>query len=698
MDQSEKKGENSFRPKARLIKTIGEELISSNTVALIELVKNSYDADATSVKIIFEGDIEKGQGKIIIEDNGRGMDLPIIKHGWMEPATSAKKEKNITENGRRVLGEKGIGRFASARLSKKLKIITLASGNKEIIASFDWGDFNNDKKYLDEVKISWEASDHGEIKDHGTKIILEDLNSNWGEKEIGELHVALSRLINPLSPVNDFEISLILPEKFKKYSGSVTPPDIIDVPHYKISGSVDKDGKINMIYSSLKKKDEQIEENLEINGLRPPICGPFSFEFRVWDRDTDSLKLTASQIGHPNLKDIKRDLNEAAGVSIYRDGFRVLPYGERKNDWLRLDIRRVQNPTTRVSNNQIVGYVTISMDKNPDLKDQSNREGIIESPAFDDFRETIKEILKKLEERRYKERRPKDAEELNKSSIFADISISPVIEMVKNRLPNDAEATLILIQTDEKIKEGIRKIQEVLSRYRRLSTLGLIIDTVMHDGNLYLSKSNNQILLLEKYLRGKGWIDEEITKMFTKVKKEREGLSSLFRRLEPFGGRRPKISREFILEESIKNVFDLFSGELRRINAEISIPESRTLVKVNEQDFQTIIVNLLQNSIYWLERKKEGVRKIEIEVFKDDDLLSILFSDSGPGIKSEDAPYIFDPYFTTKADGIGLGLTISGELVTEYGGILELVKNPSLGGASFKIQFKIQDGSKNTGS
>ena len=104
------------------------------------------------------------------------------------------------------------------------------------------------------------------------------------------------------------------------------------------------------------------------------------------------------------VKNIKKDLDDLSGISIYRDNIRVLPYGNKNNDWVSLDIRRVNNPTLRLSNNQIVGYIAIGLDANPLLKDQSNREGLVESQALKDIREFILLILNEVEQRRYQER------------------------------------------------------------------------------------------------------------------------------------------------------------------------------------------------------------------------------------------------------------------------------------------------------
>jgi len=132
-----------------------------------------------------------------------------------------------------------------------------------------------------------------------------------------------------------------------------------------------------------------------------PQCGPFSIELRVWDRDPDSMRSLSKNI-NLDIGQIRKDLDEACGVSIYRDDFRVLPYGESHNDWLRLDLRRVQNPTLRLSNNQILGYIMISADTNPNLRDQSNREGLMSGSALDDLKSSVLVILNEIETRRYK--------------------------------------------------------------------------------------------------------------------------------------------------------------------------------------------------------------------------------------------------------------------------------------------------------
>lgn len=123
MEKKINKGYEILRPRARIIRTLGDELISNETVAIIELVKNSYDANARQVTVRFVGPLEKGKGRIEVIDDGTGMNLDTIKTAWMEPATIIKAGKKRVIGKRRILGEKGVGRFAAAKLSEKLTMI-----------------------------------------------------------------------------------------------------------------------------------------------------------------------------------------------------------------------------------------------------------------------------------------------------------------------------------------------------------------------------------------------------------------------------------------------------------------------------------------------------------------------------------------------------------------------------------------------
>lgn len=698
-------GDSVFRPRARIIKTIGEELISNDVVAIIELVKNSYDADASIVTITFEGTVQEQQeevtkknkkaakkkkvllkdsAKITIYDDGSGMSLNTIKTAWMEPATIVKKVNKNSPGRRKYTGEKGIGRFASAKLSSRLKIITREKNNNEVVADFNWDIFSQDDKYLDEIKCRWQVRSPEEFSKHGTTLILEGLNSDWDEDKIKSLRIALSRLINPVAPIPDFLIELSFPSELEDYSSLISAPESLNKPDYLIKGQVDGLGKATITYQS-KILSEDYAKQLKLRPERMPKTGPFSFEFRVWDRDKTSLDRLAKEVGS-TIKNIRSDLDDLGGISLYRDYFRVLPYGEPNNDWLRLDLRRVQNPTLRLSNNQIVGYVSIALNNNPELKDQSNREGIVKSQAFTDFQEMVKLILSELEVKRYEER-PREDKKPESQSLFQNFSIAPVKEAIEKKLPNDKEVRDVIESTEKSINAGVKKVQEVLSRYRRLSTLGLLLDVVLHDGNNFLLVIDRKIKLLEKEYNKTDPDKNRINEHIKGIKEGKNVLTQLFKRLEPLGGRKKGRPKDIILEKSISSIFNLFNTEIEKIGVIVNVPDGETMVRIDEGELQLIFANLIQNSLYWLETVEDH-REILVNIKEGDGEISIIFSDSGPGIKSEHNNLIFDPYFSTKPDGIGLGLTIVGEIMVEYQGELLLIDNGPLDGASFELIFK----------
>lgn len=704
------KNTSILRPRARIIKTIGEELISDDTVALLELVKNSYDADASIITISISGrvvtekdgkneikKIIKEGGSISIYDDGCGMTLDVIKKSWMEPATISKKlVKNSNLKKRRHTGEKGIGRFASAKLSSELKIISKVADDNEVVVDFNWKDFDNNEKYLDEVHCNWEVREPAEYTGslHGTKLVLTNLHSDWDEEKIRRFKIALQRLINPISPVLDFLIELDLPKEFDSYSGTIESPESLKRSNYSIKGTIDKDGSpmidkgrdSSIIFTSKKNGESKLQDFVLLKKDEKFLTGPFNFDFRVWDLDPESLDELAKETD-TKKKYIKDALKEIAGISIYRDGFRVLPYGDPKFDWARLDLRRVNNPTLRISNNQIIGFISLELDKNPEFKDQSNREGLVESDAFAQLKEFITRILNQLEIKRYEERPRENEITENQEGLFTKFSLAPVTQLVQAKLPNDKEAKDLIAKTEADIQKGVKKIQDVLSRYRRLSTLGLLIDIILHDGNNFLANIDSSAHLLRKEL-SKNEIDKkEVLEYLNNINEGRKVLAQLFKRIEPFGGRKRGRPKDIILEDAIINVFALYKNELDKLSITCTLPTSQNLVRIDDGELQMIFVNLIQNSIYWLQTISTE-RKILVATEKNENELSILFSDSGPGINEEHHLIIFDPYFSTRPDGVGLGLTIVGELVTEYDGDFTLIDNGPLDGATFKMTFR----------
>lgn len=680
-------GKLVLRPRARIITSIGRELISNQVVALVELIKNAYDADSASAKVSFIGDLLPGKGSVVVEDDGVGMTLADIKNAWFEPATPSKLTRRKTRKGRRVTGAKGLGRFAAARIARKLEMTSVSRKTRRLVSvKFDWGKFDDKRLYLDQVKCEWKEEPVPHGRGPGTILKLELLNDSWEDPvAFQRLRGELSRLISPLSDPTSFNISLNLPDRFRDYSGDVTAPAIVSRPRYMFTGRIESDGSFTAQYQGpdVEGPLRMSERVLLDDDARIPTCGPFAFEFKVWDRDFAELEGIAKEL-NTKVGQLRKDLDSACGISVYRDHFRLLL---ADNDWLRLDSRRVQNPTMRLSNNQVVGAIHISADANPELQDQTNREGIVSNASSGDFSKTIVALLAKLETRRDTFRRGRRTEEAGEG-IFQKLDLTPIRAYLEKRYPKDAELKSFLEDKSKTFDQGITEVRQVLARYRRLATLGQLIDKTLHEGRTPIAAISNEVDLGRRDLANMkdGTISpESVKKRYDVIYGQANVLSTLFRNLAPFSGRKRGHAEKTTIEALINNAFAIHQKQIQDLGIEVSPLNTVTTVTVDPAEIQEIFVNLLDNSLYWLSRTPVGGRKIHVEVSRSAEGIHVVFSDSGPGVSEEIRERIFDPYFSTKPDGVGLGLTIAGEAAAEHDGSLELVTGGPLSGATFRV-------------
>jgi signal transduction histidine kinase len=734
----------AFRPRARLIRALGQELISSETVAIIELVKNSYDADATRVKIKFTGSNEPG-GVVEVMDDGHGMDLRTVQTVFMEPATNAKRGRKSNRRSpkynRQMLGEKGIGRFAAARLANELEMYTRRSSTKrEVFAYFDWKQFDDDTRYLDEVLVLTEEREPGELTaagvgselwtdkerqgkpprelSHGTLLRMTGLRKQWDREAFVTLERGLARLVAPFKKSSDFSVYLDLPEEFSDLAAEVEAPALLKYPHYSVKGSIEKDGSFKLRFRvheedntakqqsgvfafqadgkrrlmPLANKEARIALGTEV---RSPSCGPLEIDLRFWDRD--QLGNIQQQLNAGTILDIRRDLDAIAGINLYRDDFRVLPYGEPNDDWLRLDIRRVQKPQQRFSNNNIAGYVSITADGNPDLVDQTNREGLDENRALTDLRGILVEVVRMVEERRQSVR-PKQGKARSTTPVgglFEPLNLDPVREQLRLSYPDDKIVSKVIDDSERVFAKQLEEIQTVLGRYHALATLGKLVDVVLHDGRHPVATVVTHSELAVRTIENQKVDDCQeklglVRKNIDTIRGQGELLRTLFRRIEPFGGRKRGKPTPLYMEKIVENVLDIYGTEIKRLGVAAPKPKTETLVRVDEAEIQEVLANLIDNSLYWLQQVPEDKRRIEVKIRRvDEGNVEITVADSGPGVPRDKRHLIFEPYFSTKPDGVGLGLSIAGEIVSDYyGGTVELLNQSALGGAMFRLTLK----------
>ncbi|NTW39231.1 MAG: histidine kinase [Cellulomonadaceae bacterium] len=724
-------GRGALRPRARLLRTLGNDLISSDKVALIELVKNAYDADAANVLVRFHGPLEQGRGRIEIWDDGHGMSVEALESSWLDIATDTKKKRTHSEGGRRVLGEKGIGRLAAARIGTDLLLTTRRAGESEVSLLIDWTQFDQEDAYLDEIEVAWEvgepvlyseagvadeafsgASVESWNSGRGTVLQISNLTRAWSSADLIELRTALTRLVRPRPTQTgaarpDFEIHVDLvdvPEALRRFSGPIDASSDFRMPHYRLTGSVDTNGSAQLHYTQL---EPHLDENLETRQLwdddkRAPQSGPFDFDLNVWDRDRQGFERTivaTKDGGVPlvakDLRGFRSDLDDVAGISIYRDGFRVLPFGERDDDWLRLDLRRVQSPTRALSNNQIIGHIFIDADANQQLRDQSNREGLLEGAAYEDLRIMVRAALTVLENRRYAARRTSKSDAQPRGGIFERFDLGEIRGALAAQLPNDSQLIGLVDEKSRDIQAGVVEVQQILSRYSRLATLGSLIDKVLHDGRTVITQLKNLSRFGKRDL-SKATLDceEKIsisTRALTRTAEQADLLEALFNQIEPFGGRRRGRPRTVRVRELVDRAITIGRFDADEKGVELTAFGEDFEVTLDESEVLTVLTNLIANAIYWTAtRPKHEERKVAVGARRNSDSsVTIGVSDSGPGVDESIRELIFDPYFSSKPDGVGLGLSISGNLVEDiYAGELILVDNGPLSGATFEATFR----------
>lgn len=415
------KKEKFFSVDAKTLLSLGRNSIKDNTTALLELVKNSYDADASRVEIeIFCNSSEK---YIRVADNGKGMTEEELDSRWLRIGHSTKGLEKITGSKRRKTGEKGIGRISADRLGAELELKTRSEDNETIGLKTDWNKFDVEGCNLDEIPSTLITNPQIQIPGNGktgTELIITSLRQQWTADDIAILYEELSVLMPPFKQINNFEIFLNT-DVSKEHKGKIIS-DLELAADTEITATY-TDDKVNYVLRNADQirndkpgEKEQIDlkklvhlatsSNLLQGKPSKLRCGPAEVRILFYLR-------AASGLGESgfSLKKLRDYLNKFAGVKIYRDGIYVKPYGnpaDPEGDWLSLAERKTREPagvsreTYRVGGNQIIGAVLISRDKNPNLVDSAAREGFIKGQAFNDLRILVLGCLRLLESYRHR--------------------------------------------------------------------------------------------------------------------------------------------------------------------------------------------------------------------------------------------------------------------------------------------------------
>ncbi len=390
----------SFSISPRILSHLGEDLIKNESIALLELVKNSYDACANKCTINFVSTNGK-LSKITIKDDGFGMNKETIENVYLTIGTDFKF-KNIEPNicGRIPLGEKGIGRLGVHKLGNKIKLQSRALNSKEVSLTIDWTKLSEAKK-IDDFTIDLIENENPEVFSNGTgtEIVIEDLKTNWDRRELREVFRNLNSLNSPFSENNESFIVEVLSNE-NLFEGLPSFDEIKDSALY-FGHCIMEGNKITKFnydfkpWESLNKIDNgRTKTELDISeqeliivdkedyqiDLAESQIGSIEFDLIIFELDSQIFSYVNSE-----KKSTKDYLRENGGIRVYRDGVRVYNYGEKDTDWLGIDLRRINRFGGNVSNNIIIGSVKIKRAESFGLREKSNREGFIENESYYKF-------------------------------------------------------------------------------------------------------------------------------------------------------------------------------------------------------------------------------------------------------------------------------------------------------------------------
>jgi signal transduction histidine kinase len=699
-----------FKLHPRVFAALGADLITNDVVAVIELVKNSYDALATRVDVRF-GAVNKKVIYLEIEDNGYGMDWKTIEDVWCMVATPFRSNNPISKKWgitRRTSGEKGLGRLSVARLGSNLEMLTKTEHEPCWKVSVDWSNLAS-KKSVDSCFVDAGPND-GEMpfKKTGTRIRVYDLKSEWDEDKISDLRDNLNRLISPFAKFEDFKIFLSTPESaHESEQVEISSPKFLSKPKYLIKGRVDSKGTVKAKYrfspirtgtgkrrtATLKLIWEQIvksnEELLKKFEGKAPQCGPFDFEIRAWDIAFEDTEEIASAFDE-NKSRIRKAIKAHKGVSVYRDGILVLPKSEDARDWLGLDLRRISKVGTRLSTSQLVGYVSISAENNPQLQDKSDREGLGANDAVVAFQAILNAIVYQLENERDKDRiKPSDEEKLMDlfEDLTADDLLADMVTIADEGAPAK-DAIPLLENFSKKIESVKAAIKKRFVYYSRLATVGTIAQMLVHEIRNRTTVFGSFVRYVSKHVKADSALASKVEQAMSAIV-SMEQLADTFAPLASRSFRRG--IRDSVLEESIKRCLSFVTNDIKEMDIKVHIPITETRVAVDPGELDAILLNLINNAVYWLMQVKRN-RKLEFRIskFGNDNRVKLSVHDSGPGVLEEESKKIFLPGFTRKPGGIGMGLTVASELVAEYGGEMFLSQPGKLGGASFTFDMPLR--------
>lgn len=692
-----------------MLQLLGDQLIKSPQIAVFELLKNSYDADAREVTITLHSIDDATESNIIVEDDASGMTFETVINVWLEPGTDYRARQRSEGRrsprfGRLPMGEKGIGRFAVHKLGREVELVTRAHNCDEVVVRIDWDELERHDYLSDAALRITERRPEVFENDTGTRITIGRLRETWTRRMVRSLGRSVTSMTSPFQDVSSFQPKLILEPTNDWLDGILHASNVLESALFRAHATIepelwqmDYDYEFMPPASALRLKSRLIRRRSvtlgasemaqagrqylrhleaaaraiqERNDFDHTGVGAFTLDIYIFDLDRDTRNVL--QLG--DYRGLRNYLDANGGVRVYRDGIRIYDYGEPENDWLELDARRVNLPAQRISNRLVVGAVHLDSRTSIGLVEKTNREGFVESPSYQLFRGAVQSAIQHIVLERNRDKtslrsiakHPRDASE----------PVSSALRSLRERIQQlEYEGDLMpLVERAEREYESFRDILLVTAG------AGLTMTIVVHEVEKAVKELNRALD------RDAG--RERLMELGLHLAEVIDALGFVARKSE-----QREESASKLVEVSLRTIEYRFAyhdikirNAFERDNDFVLSGQRRLIVGA--------LLNIFDNSIHWLNSSAPIVKQIYIgPSFDLGSQGAIVIADNGPGLL--DPPDLLtQPFMTRKKDGMGLGLYISSQIMRAHGGKLifpgvnELNIPASIDGACVALVFE----------
>lgn len=657
-----------------------------------------------------------GLNSITVSDTGSGMSLKELTSVFLVIGTSSRKtEIDAALAGGKshspYLGEKGIGRLSAMRLGDTLSVRTTRSGESHYsLIDIDWSAFDDPNKMIQDIIVTPVRG--GKKRDpefSGTQITIRRLNADWAEKRVDRLAMDdFSLLVNPLAKKKNQRIVVVWNEKrinirrlensFLSHANAVvrgqyrktdSGPELelrielnnigFDHPKEISFETATADVLYGALVGPKAKRRRMNKRDIDYTAL--DSVGPFDFELHWFNRTILRKHKTTG-----DYQALRNLLDQWMGVRLYRDAFRVYPYGSEDDDWLELDKTALKSKGYALNRIQLIGQVEIGRLSNPCLIDQTNREGLRQTPEEAILKETVQFAVERLRDEMNRiTREQKDAKEPfiadETRTVDLEKRMKATIRSIGQVVPKEhreAVQELELMREEfsryaAKARERVAEMEKDADQMLAMAGIGLMVEVVAHE----LTRSAEDALDILNSLKRKA-VPEEIRQRLESLRASMNSISKRLRILDPLSVTGRQRKERFKLDELVQEILDAHEVQFLRHNIEVDIlmPDRPVEISAVKGMVVQVLENLISNSLYWMdvEKQRKMSRKSTLTIAVEDHPPRVRFSDNGPGISEQYKDRVFDLFFSLKDKSRrrGLGLFIAKEAAEHNGGALTL--------------------------